>query len=215
MSNDYLPLNIEFEGSQTEAVKVNVVRSLLVQELIQHVCQRYGVSSEHITIYQRSTDGTRRPLVLNRTLGHNDVPDHATLVLHKGQVDISPTQVLIQRNQPIPFGSTIFVHIQVELTGKQYGISWQPAIIGRRDLTQPERNKLLAVDLAGIPGANRISRHHACITRKSGQYYIESIHPQNPTYLNNRRLTPWQREPAQPGNRIRVGDIMLIFQLLE
>lgn len=211
--SDYLRIVIEFEG-QAGRESARVLRSMMVDALIHQVCQHYKQAPQGMAAYHLA-NGHKRLLVASRTLGQNDVPDNGTLVFQRGEPGESPTRRLIEQNFRMPFESTIFVCIALAGSDRQFTLSWQPAIIGRKDTVQPQRNTLLAVDLSGVAGGNRVSRHHACITRKRGQYYLESINDRNPTYLDNMRLTPWQRQPIQPGSRITVGGITLIFKLTE
>lgn len=196
-------------------VPVKVQGNMQVQRFISEVCQRYQLPADQLIVYYRDAAGVDRQLNAEQSFSQNRIPSQAVLVFETRINTESPTREFIRRNKVIPLESTVFVCLREEMTGEPHRLSWQPAVIGRRDMRDTEKNKMLAVDLSHVPLAQYISRQHACITRKNGQYYVESIHEQNPTLLDGRRLLPWQRAPLQPGNRIQVGQTTLIFQLLE
>jgi pSer/pThr/pTyr-binding forkhead associated (FHA) protein len=85
-----------------------------------------------------------------------------------------------------------------------FPIEWQPAIIGRPD-ADAAHNELLAADLQWLEGSRQVSRRHARITEREGQYYIEPLADRNPTLLNGRRLSFGRPEPLRAGDIIGLG----------
>jgi len=55
-----------------------------------------------------------------------------------------------------------------------------------------------------------ISKEHAVIERRDGQFYIRDLRSSNGTYVNNRRVT---ETPLRPGDEIMLGSMRLILQL--
>src|SRR5215207_5696571 len=57
-------------------------------------------------------------------------------------------------------------------TGKIFKITWQPALIGRPDSSNPDSKKALAVDVESLPNSASVSRKHASISAdEQGNYY--------------------------------------------
>jgi len=212
---DHIQVIIQLTESNLQPVKVRVKPSVVMQQFINDVCKRYGLNADEITVSMQNNAGIVLPITPTLTLGQNHIVNDTQLIFAPKTASKSPTRELLLLNRIVPLASTVFVSLQDETTGKQYRVSWQPAVIGRRDDKNPDKNKMLAVDLSTVKGAEFISRRHACIVYANGQYYVESINEQNPTYLEDVRLTAWQRKPIHPGDRIRVGKTTLIFKLLE
>lgn len=66
-----------------------------------------------------------------------------------------------------------------ERGGQVFHLSWAPAIIGRHDPSLAG-NELIAVDVSAYPAGQRVSRRHAQIVERSGQFFVERLSP-NPT----------------------------------
>jgi FHA domain len=83
------------------------------------------------------------------------------------------------------------------------------AIIGRID---PRRGILPAIDLSRYDPAARISRRHARITTRSGQFFIEDLGSANGTIINgSKRLKPQEPYPLSNGDVIKIGETTLKF----
>lgn len=215
MSSDHIQVTIQLAARNNQQVKVRVKPTVEMQRFVDDVCRHYNLNANEVTVYAQNNVGHTLSISPTLTLGQNHIVNDTLLVFAPKTVTESPTRELLRQNKIIPLESTVFVRLQDETTGKQYRISWQPAVIGRYDEKEPDKNKMLAVDLSAAKDAQFISRRHACIVRVNGQYYVESIHEQIPTYLEGVRLTPWKPKPIHPGDRIRVGQTVLIFKLLE
>ena len=59
---------------------------------------------------------------------------------------------------------------------------------------------------------DNISRQHAAIERREGQYFICDIGSVNGTYLNEQRI---ESAPLQDGDRVRIGNFSLVVSLRE
>ena len=95
----------------------------------------------------------------------------------------------------------------------EYDLTYWPAVIGRRDRSDPARNRLLAVDLEGAEPAPSVSRHHACITEENGQFFIETLQDSNPLFANGKRLEPRFKHPLPTGTMLQLGSIKLNFNV--
>jgi hypothetical protein len=94
--------------------------------------------------------------------------------------------VLVEEENPLPDGTqrpTHPIYLREQISGKVYKLHWLPAIIGRPDKNQP-LNDQVAVDLEPYKTGLRVSRRHAQITEKDGQYFIRSM-SRNPTALKD------------------------------
>lgn len=143
-------------------------------------------------LYQ-ATDQT--PLDVEKPLGEQLQPnDH--LILRETE---APLPDATQRpSKPL--------YLREPSTGKVYPIQWVPAIIGRRDASQPD-NAQVAVDLGAFPTGMRVSRRHAVITEEQGHFYLEST-SSNETALKrvNEDLQPVvnERVALAAGERIHL-----------
>jgi hypothetical protein len=92
--------------------------------------------------------------------------------------------VLVEEEAPLPDNTkppTHPIYLREQISGKVYKLHWLPAIIGRPDKNQP-LNDQVAVDLEPYKTGLRVSRRHAQITEKDGQYFIHSM-SRNPTSI--------------------------------
>jgi len=82
-------------------------------------------------------------------------------------------------------------------------------IIGRLD---PHRGIRPEVDLSAYDPASRVSRKHARILRRAGQFFIEDLGSANGTVINGRsRLKPQEPHVLINGDLIRIGHTTLKF----
>jgi len=54
-----------------------------------------------------------------------------------------------------------------------------------------------------------VSRRHAKIVQRSGEFYIEDVGSANGTFLNSQRLTPYLPYPLDDGDEIQIGQLRL------
>ena len=77
-----------------------------------------------------------------------------------------------------------------------------------------DRKGLLAVDLEHVEDLPTVSRHHACITEKRGQFLLEDIQGRNPVYLDGTRVRQGTQQTLSAGQSIQVGGVRLTFNLM-
>jgi FHA domain len=81
--------------------------------------------------------------------------------------------------------------------------------IGRVD---PHRGIRPDIDLSKFDPASRISRRHARITSRGGQFYIEDLGSANGTFVNGRtQLKPQEPYPLVNGDVLKIGETTLKF----
>jgi hypothetical protein len=96
--------------------------------------------------------------------------------------------------------------------GKEFPMCEDEAHIGRWDA---DGGIFPDVDLDSDDPEAKVSRRHARITRRSGQYYIEDLGSTNGTFVNRgRRLLPGDRQPLRDGDEVIVGKTFLKFHVL-
>lgn len=203
-----LKLDIQFGSIGTRAVDVR--RSLTVANLIANVQDKFNLDDE-LSI-RRSAAGA--PLSPEVALDQAGVKTGDTLVVSRVA---KPTGTLadIARNQPILFSRKFTrVFLRETSTLAEFDLWYYPAIIGRKDKRDPSRNRLLAVDLTPFEDSHTVSRYHACIMESNGAFFIEDIQGRNPVYVNGARIRPGERAPLRAGAEIKVGGIVMRFNLL-
>jgi len=97
--------------------------------------------------------------------------------------------------------------------GKEFPLSEDESHIGRWDA---DGGIFPDVDLDSDDPEAKVSRRHARITHRGGQYYIEDLGSTNGTFVNRgRRLLPGDRQPLRDGDEVIVGKTFLKFHVLD
>jgi hypothetical protein len=97
--------------------------------------------------------------------------------------------------------------------GKEFPMCEDETHIGRWDA---DGGIFPDVDLDSDDPEAKVSRRHARITRRAGQYYVEDLGSTNGTFINRgRRLLPGDRHPLRDGDEVIVGKTFLRFQVVE
>lgn len=96
--------------------------------------------------------------------------------------------------------------------GKEFPLCEEESHIGRWDA---DGGIFPDVDLDSDDPEAKVSRRHARITRRAGQYYIEDLGSTNGTFVNRgRRLLPGDRQSLRDGDEVIVGKTFLKFHVL-
>jgi hypothetical protein len=96
--------------------------------------------------------------------------------------------------------------------GKEFPLCEDESHIGRWDA---DGGIFPDVDLDSDDPEAKVSRRHARITRRGGQYYIEDLGSTNGTFVNRgRRLLPGDRQGLRDGDEVIVGKTFLKFHVL-
>jgi hypothetical protein len=97
--------------------------------------------------------------------------------------------------------------------GKEFPLCEDESHIGRWDA---DGGIFPDVDLDSDDPEAKVSRRHARITHRGGQYYIEDLGSTNGTFVNRgRRLLPGDRQALHDGDEVIVGKTFLKFQVLQ
>lgn len=95
--------------------------------------------------------------------------------------------------------------------GKKFPLSNREANIGRWDA---DGGVFPDVDLDSDDPEAKVSRRHARISLRDGNYQIEDLGSTNGTFINRgRRLAPGDRHPLKDGDEIIVGKTFLRFRV--
>jgi serine/threonine-protein kinase len=92
----------------------------------------------------------------------------------------------------------------------EYPLVNLPSRIGRRD---PSQNHFPELDLADYDRGHA-SRRHAVIERRGNQYVLTDVGSVNGTLLNGVRLPSHRPQPLKDGDRVRIGDVEMYFELI-
>ena len=96
--------------------------------------------------------------------------------------------------------------------GREFPVHEDEAYIGRWDA---DSGIFPDVDLDADDPEAKVSRRHARITRRAGQYFIEDLGSTNGTFVNRgRRLVPGDRLPLKDGDEIIIGKTFLQFKVM-
>lgn len=189
--------------------KVNVRGNLPVGSLISAIKDKYSLDDQ----YELHLPGVKEALLLDQTLDVAGVRGGMTLECVQLR-EPSQTPALIEKGTKMRFSQTYArVFFLEQSTLSEFELTWWPAIIGRRDRSDPVRNKLLAVDLEPLEKTSSVSRHHACVTEDSGSFFIEALADKNPVYLEGKRLQLGSRYALPTGMTIQVGQLKLNFNV--
>ncbi|HRF95162.1 MAG TPA: FHA domain-containing protein, partial [Aggregatilineales bacterium] len=93
-------------------------------------------------------------------------------------------------------------------SGTRYEISRSNALIGR---ALSDATTSVEINLALVDKSNSVSRQHARIIEANGNYLLEALRDDNPTYLNDKLLQKSEPVPIKTGDIIKVGRIILQF----
>jgi hypothetical protein len=97
--------------------------------------------------------------------------------------------------------------------GKQFLLSAAESQIGRWDA---DGGVFPDVDLDTDDPEAKVSRRHARVTFRDGQYFLEDLGSTNGTFVNRgKRLSPGTRQSLNDGDEIIVGKTFLRFRLVK
>ncbi|MBI5081027.1 MAG: FHA domain-containing protein [Chloroflexi bacterium] len=207
---DRMNVTIDVQANDIGAKRANLRSSLLVGNLIATIRDKFNLDGE----FQIRLEDSRQPLTPEAELETSGVTEGSVLICSR-VVEASGTLEAIRRGARESLSKKYKrVYLQDERNLSEYDIAWQPAIVGRKEIRDPSKNRLLAVDLEDLEESYTVSRHHACLTEKDGSFFIESINERNATQLGATRLRFGAKYPLPAGSKIRVGRLNLTFYVI-
>lgn len=97
--------------------------------------------------------------------------------------------------------------------GKKFMLSEAESQIGRWDA---DGGVFPDVDLDSDDPEAKVSRRHARVTLRNGEYFVDDLGSTNGTFLNRgKRLLPGQPQPLREGDEIIVGKTFLRFHIVK
>jgi hypothetical protein len=203
-------LTLDIRADNIGLKRVNVRSSLMVGNLIASVKDKFNLDGE----FRLTLPGAAEPLVPETALDQAGIAEDSTLLCVR-VTEATGTMDAIGRGERQTFSKDFKrVWLVESSTLAEYDLAWQPAVIGRKDHRNPMNNRLLAVDLEPVEELPTVSRHHACVTEKRGQFFLEDIQGRNPVYLEGTRLRQGSQQPLTAGQTIQVGRVRLTFNLI-
>ena len=156
-----------------------------------------------------------RPAPQNNGSGGNGRREASATISQSLRGAGQPAMSQRQTSAPLPApGKKVHAVLVIERgssAGKQFSLSDEDANIGRWDA---EGGVFPDVDLDSDDPEAKVSRRHARISRRDGQYAIEDLGSTNGTFVNRgRRLAPGSSQPLQDGDEIIVGKTFLRFRV--
>ncbi len=205
-----LTLTVNVRPNRIGKQQVNIRSNMTVANFIAAIQDKFNLDGT-LELYLKKADG---PLKLSEPVEGVGVADGGVLICER-VVEDTGTQDAIQRGLREPFDDQFKkIYLVESHTLTEYDLTWQPAIVGRKDHRNPSNNRLLAVDLEGTEDLPTVSRHHACITMHEGTFFIEQIQERNPTFLDETRLDVGMKYPLAAGSMIRLGKLTLTFYVI-
>ena len=203
-------LTLDVRANDIGGKRVNVRASLTVGSLITTIKDKFNLDGEFRLTLPSSTEA----LAPETPLDQAGVKEDGTLVCTR-VTEATGTLDAIRSGERHGFSKAFKrVWLTESSTLAEYDLSWQPAVIGRKDHRNPMNNRLLAVDLEHVEDLPTVSRHHACITERRGQFLLEDIQGRNPVYLDGTRLRQGTLHALTAGQSIQVGRVRLTFNLM-
>ncbi len=207
---DRLNLTLDIRADNIGTKRVNVRSSLTVANLIATVKDKFNLDGE----FRLTAQGASEPMSPDIPLAQAGAQEGSTLQCVR-VTEATGTLDAIRRGERQGFSKAFKRVWFVEgSTLAEYDLTWQPAVVGRKDHRNPMNNRLLAVDLEPVEALPTVSRHHACITEKRGQFFIEDIQGRNPVYLDGTHLNQGSLYPLTAGQTVQVGRVRLTFNLM-
>lgn len=207
---DRMNVTIEIQANNIGPKRANIRSSLVVSNLISNIQDKFNLDGN----FELRMKGSRQPLNPAAALEQLGIGEGSVLVCTQ-LVEATGTLDAIRRGERQRLSKKFRrVYVVEERNRLEYDILWQPALMGRKDRSNPSNNRLLAIDLEDAEESPSVSRHHACITEKDGTFYIESVNDRNLTILNGTKIRPGVKHPLRPGAVIQAGNISMTFNII-
>jgi len=205
-----LTLTVDIRPNKVGKQQVNIRSNMTVANFIAAIQDKYNLDG-HLEL---NVKGSKGPLMRSEPLEQIGVAEGAVLIC-KRVVEDTGTQDAIQRGIRVPFDDQFKrIYLVESQTLTEYDLTWQPAIVGRKDHRNPSNNRLLAVDLEGTEDLPTVSRQHACISMNEGTFFLEQIQDHNPTFLGETSLDAGVKYPMTAGSTIRLGRVIMTFYVI-
>ena len=191
-------IDVRIDVFEHTGQRARLRKNLTVMNLIEEVLREFDdIAADTPEKYAVYLKGFDRPLTPTQTLTQLDIQPQDELVFD--YIRQTVRQMLDPRDYAI---------LEEDVTGKEFDIQWQPAVIGRPS-NEMDHNITLAVNVQLLPNGGTVSRSHAQITFSEGHYFIESLTEYNPVFLNGRDITTSKKQELKNGDRLMLGSRQL------
>ncbi len=191
-----------------EDQEVSIRENLPARTLLAEIRKEYNLTEGNFLLQNKSNGKMIDP---EKTLEQSGIQTGAVIVFNAERRAPMRMPLVQDVNVRRPIMGSVRAFLKEEETGQIYDIPWQPAVIGRPDANHPESAETLAVNLGASEAAKSVSRAHARLLEQNGLYYLEPLAEHNPTFLNDGVVRLGERRVLEPGDKITVGKISLIF----
>ncbi len=123
-----------------------------------------------------------------------------------------PSLPIARPEPPAPAMAAVNPRLVVQASGATLNLAPGKSeyLIGRED---PVSGSFPDVDLVPYGGEEGgVSRRHAQILRRGGQFSIEDLNSVNYTFVNRQKVAPGTPHPLNDGDEIRLGRVVLQFK---
>lgn len=110
-------------------------------------------------------------------------------------------QLFPEKDAPLPRKVKTTAYLQTE-TGQIFPLDADTILIGRKDL---KRGVMVDIDLTPLDNRKIVSRKHALLEHKKGEWFLTDQGSANGTWLNGHQLTMRKPYPLQEGDEVMFG----------
>jgi hypothetical protein len=214
LSETHVPLSINiFDQTQHALVRKHLTVERLISDILREFAQELDLNRKYILIY----DG--RQLDPELVIGEANFGPETELMfgyyepVRSGPPTLSSTSQFTQNqlNAREQVAARLALLREVE-TGQEFSLRKNPSIIGRSSSSTGMTDGI-DIDVQSFREARTVSRPHAQISRKDGQFYFEALKEQRPTFINDQPLPFGQKHLLQNGDIVGVGNIQFVFEV--
>ncbi len=204
--SDYLELTFDIFDEPDQ--KASALKTLTAEQMIREIIKEFeDLDQNNAGNFALTLKDTDKPLEAGKGLFDQGVQDGDILIFNWARGKL---------NRRKPLTGTRKAVLREEVSGAVFPIEWQPAIIGRPDI-DPTQNELLAANVEWLPNSRRVSRWHARISEKDGEFFLEALVSNNATYINGAPISVGAQAALRTGDKISLGmsKIVLTFLLVQ
>lgn len=128
------------------------------------------------------------------------IPSQSTLG-NASVLDGFHLQLSLEKNIPASRKLKARAYLETE-TGQTFPLEAESMVVGRKDV---KRGVLVDIDLSPLDSRKIISRKHALLEEKKGQWHLTDQGSVNGTWLNGHQLTAREPYPLQEGDEVVFG----------
>jgi len=168
-----------------------MVEDIILKALAKTPDERYPDMQDMLTGLETAWETFQIPV--------HGPPSQADDTIHHATVQIDSVQSLLEgpRFVLVATGSLLLIPHKDDV------------LIGRAD---PRGKVVPDIDLTIYGGGTTgVSRQHARLLRKGGNWIIEDLRSTNGTFVNDERVPPSQPTPLNDGDSVRCGQLVLTF----